>query len=247
MTLDGKTILVTGAASGIGRQVCLGASALGARLLLVDRNEPGMMDTHAMLEGGGHQMERFDFSSLEPVPDWLEQTVHHRWPLDGLVHCAGMILAQPIRSWNARDTGKLMTINVNACLALAAGFCRKGVHGAAASLVFLSSAAGIRGHPVFAAYSASKSAVPALTRSLALEFAPQGIRVNCVAPGTVETEMLAYMRERLPAAELERMAASHPMGFGRSKDAAEAILFLLGDVSRWMTGMTLSVDGGCTA
>lgn len=114
-------------------------------------------------------------------------------------------------------------------------------------MVFFSSVAGLVGVIGSAAYSASKGAVIALTRSLALELVRDGIRVNCVAPGMVQTEMVEEVQRLLTPEQMQGIAAMHPLGIGRVRDVSNAVAFLLADTSRWITGTTLVVDGGYTA
>ena len=247
MDLSGKTVLVTGASSGIGRETCLCLSQLGARVILVARNKVKLDQAASALEGKGHIVEQFDLQLTGEIPEWLSGLARNHGLLDGVVHSAGIDLLQPIKLWNTKQMDEVMRINVYACFALAKGFRPRNAHAAGASLVFVSSAAGIRGNPGRAVYSASKAAIIGLTRSLALELIRDGVRVNCVAPGMVETEMLENTKENvLTAEQLASIARAHPLGFGKPRDVACAIAFLLADTSRWITGTTLVVDGAYT-
>lgn len=247
MNLTGRRILVTGASSGLGRETALCLSQLGAKVVIVGRNHQRLQATAALLEGDGHRVEPFDLQNVDGTPEWLKSLANFTGPMDGLVHSAGVQMTQPVQLWNSKDHDALMTANVSACLSLAKGFRQRGVYGQGASLVFLASIAGIIGAPGISSYCASKGAVMALTRALSLEFVRQGIRVNCVAPGHVETEMAESLQKVLTSEQLAAIAAEHPLGIGRPRDVANAIAFLLADTGRWITGTTLVVDGGCTA
>ena len=113
--------------------------------------------------------------------------------------------------------------------------------------MFLSSAVGLVGQAGVSVYSATKGAVVTMTKSLALELAREGVRVNCVCPGVVQTEMTTGLRESIGADAFQRVTDAHPLGLGTSEDVANAIVFLLSDASRWITGTSLTVDGGYTA
>ncbi len=140
-----------------------------------------------------------------------------------------------------------MRINVGAAIGLAKGFCQKGVCAPGGSIVFISSVAGLTGQAGLAAYAASKGAIVALTKALAVELAGEHIRVNCVAPGVVTTEMGQSLLRMLTPEQDADLEAMHLLGLGRPRDVAYAIAFLLAETARWITGTVLVVDGGYTA
>lgn len=247
MDMTGRTVLVTGASSGIGRDTSCLLSELGAKVILVGRNQNRLNKTVAMLVGQGHHAEAFDLTFVDDIPGWMKKTTDRCGPIHGLVHSAGVGVPLPIKSWVSAVSDTVMRINVSACLALAKGFRQQGVHSRPSGIVFVSSIAGLIGVIGSSAYSASKGAVIALTRSLALELVRDGIRVNCVAPGTVQTEMVEGTRRLLTQEQLTNIAVMHPLGMGKPRDVANAIAFLLADTSSWITGTTLVVDGGYTA
>lgn len=240
-------MLVTGASSGIGREAAVVLSQLGARVMLVARSEQRLEETRKLLEPGDHRIEVVDLSRVEEIPGWMKDATSSFGELDGLVHAAGVQSTRPVRAWTLREYESVFQINVAASLALAKGFRQKRVHQPRASLVFLSSTMGLVGAGGRGVYSASKSAIIGLTKSLALELVREGIRVNCVAPGVVRTEMLEGLRQDITPEQFEAIEKLHPMGIGDPKDVAMAIAFLIADTSRWTTGTTLVVDGGYTA
>ena len=249
MDLSGRTILVTGASSGIGRETCVVLAELGARLVLVGRRPEELECTRSSLAPGDHRVESCDLVNLEAIPGWLKSLADAVGPLDDLVHSAGVHFTLPLRATTVRQFDDLMRINVDAAFMLAKGFRQKNVRrsGSSAGIVFLSSVMGLIGQVGISAYSASKGALVSMAKSLALELAREGIRVNCVAPGVVRTRMAENAEQVLTAEQYQTIEGLHPLGTGTPRDVAHAIAFLLADTGRWITGTTLVVDGGYTA
>lgn len=247
MNLEGRTVLITGASSGIGRATSVLLSRLGAKTILAARNETRLQDTADLLEGRPFRVAPFDLAAGDEIPSWLESIVNEEGPLDGLVHSAGVHDTRPLRMTRTDHIEAVMNVNLVAGMMLAKGFRKKGVHADASSLVFLSSVMAIVGQPAISAYAASKGALKSLAKSLAMELAREGIRVNCVAPGHVRTEMAEALEESLPADKFAKLVAMHPLGIGHPIDVARAVAFLIADTGRWITGTTLVVDGGFTA
>jgi len=247
MGLENRTILVTGASSGIGRETAILLSQLGARLIIVGRNSEQLEKTISLLEGKEHRINAFDLSAVDDIPRWMKDITSKTGPLHGLVHSAGMQFTSPLRITTAESIEKMMRINVTAALCLAKAFRQKNVSTAGSSIVYLSSVMGIVGQSGQTAYSASKGALVTLAKSLTLELSRENIRVNCVAPAVVNTEMSEKMFQSLTPEQVKQIESMHPLGIGTPRDVANAIAFLLADTGRWITGTTLVVDGGYTA
>jgi len=248
LQLEGKTILVTGASSGIGRATAILLSELGARVALVARNEDKLRETLSSMQGGPHWVEPSDLGELERIPAWFSALHGKTGPLDGFVHCAGIFSLMPLRLVTTQHLEAMMRVNFYAAVSLCKEFSRRGTHRPGSSVVFVASVAGLLGVTARAAYSASKGALIAFARSAAIELAKQQIRVNCVAPAFVQTEMYdetakAFTPERLQAL----IDSTQPLGLGAPLDVAHAISFLLADTGRWITGSVLAVDGGYSA
>jgi NAD(P)-dependent dehydrogenase (short-subunit alcohol dehydrogenase family) len=249
MELRDRTILVTGASSGLGRAISVLLSELGARVVLVARDEKRAEHTLALMEGAGHVVSLFDLADCDGIGPWMRELVGRTGPLSGLVHAAGVQKTRPLRVTSAGAIDEVMRINLYAAVALTKGFCQKGAATGHGSVVYISGGVAFVGQAGVAAYAASKGALVSLAKSLAVELARDGIRVNCVCPGYVATEMLHRLRETLTAEQYEAIEKRHPLGIGRPRDVANAVAFLLGDAARWITGTALIVDGGytCTA
>jgi len=247
MDLTGRRVMVTGASSGIGRATAIYLSKLGAHLVLVARRREKLEETLALLQGEGHHVAECDLQELSTIPQWMKSLAADTGPLSGVVHCAGIVSVVPLRMLTPSKIDDILHVNLNAALMLAKGFRQRGVVAEQGSLVFVSSVAGFVGQRGLASYCASKGALIATTRSLSLELVEDQIRVNTVAPGLVETDMIDRCKNEQPADNLGHIRASHPLGAGRPEDVAQAIAFLIADTSRWITGTTLVVDGGYLA
>ena len=247
LDLTGRSYLVTGASSGIGRETCVLLSELGARVALLARDEARLRETQDAMRPGAHHLEVCDLEATATLPDRLARLAAHFGPLDGLVHCAGIISSVPLRLREPEDIARTLRVNLESALLLAKGFRQRGVRAASSSIVFLASVAGLTGVAGRADYSASKGGLIALTRSLAAEFARENIRVNCLAPAWVETEMTRAALDALTPDAAAALRARHLLGLGQPRDVAHAAAFLLAETARWITGTTLVVDGGYTA
>jgi NAD(P)-dependent dehydrogenase (short-subunit alcohol dehydrogenase family) len=241
-------VLVTGASSGIGRATAILFSELNARVILAGRNADRLAATLATLQGGGHRAEAFDLARSEDIPKWMQSIAAETGPLHGVVHAAGKQAATPIRFANETRIEDLVRTNLYSAIMVARGYSHKTCRPAeGGSLVFLSSVTAFAGKPGISVYAATKSALIGLTKSLAIELAPERIRVNAIAPGFVETEMLAEARTVMTEEQIAALEKAHPLGFGLPRDVANAAAFLVADTGRWITGSTLVVDGGYSA
>jgi 3-oxoacyl-[acyl-carrier protein] reductase len=245
--LSQKTVLVTGASSGIGRETAILASKHGAKVVLVARRASVLEDVAAELPGAGHSVVPFDLADTDGIPSMLRAVAENVGSLDGLVHAAGIHSTLPLRSIQSANVQELFNVNVTTAFMLAKGFRHKQVRSTESSVVLLSSAVGLVGQPGVSIYSSTKGAIASLTKSLALELAREGIRVNCVCPGVVQTEMVNGLRARIGEEGFRKVAHAHPLGLGDPADVANAVLFLLSSASRWVTGSSMVVDGGYTA
>ena len=249
MSLEKKTIIITGAASGIGRETARLCHELGAKLLLLDVNESGLNAVKDLLKDNvvTRTIDLMDLDAIKPVVMDAQKELGSAYT--GMIHCAGIPSVLPLRTLSTEKYEKVMMINVEAGLNLAKCFTSKQGHDSnqQGSIVFISSVYGVVGSGANVAYATSKAAIIGMTKALAIEFANKKIRVNCVAPGFIKTNMADGVNAMFDATYSERIEAMHPLGWGEPIDIAHAIAFLQSDASKWTTGAVFNIDGGYTA
>ncbi|MCA9605310.1 MAG: SDR family oxidoreductase [Myxococcales bacterium] len=225
-----SAIVVTGASRGIGRAVAERLLDAGRPCVLVARDRARLEE---VAKGRVHAYPLV--RDLIEEPEVVEAAAAVAGELGGLVHAAGVALHAPLEGITLAQLDAMHRLHVVAPLVMAQAFARRGAPGA---IVNVASTLGLRPAAGRLAYAATKAALISMTRTLALELADRSIRVNAVAPGVVDTDMVRGM-------DLEALAALHPLGLGTPADVAGAILFLLD--APWVTGTILTIDGGLTA
>ena len=239
-SLEGKTILVTGASSGIGRATAIECSKLGAQVVITARNEQRLKETFDKLEGDSHQMVICDLADESAIDQMVEMIPH----IDGLVNNAGYQEYLPVPFIKKEKLEAIMSVNTIAPIILLQKFLRAKKITKGASVVFTSSLAGIGiNAPGNSMYAATKGAISAFVTGAAIDMAPKKIRVNAVCPGMVNTAIMDY--GTVGEEELKADAANYPLGrYGEPEDIAYAIIYLLSDAASWVTGSNLVIDGG---
>ena len=241
-SLGGKTVLVTGASSGIGQQTCASISAMGGRVVAVGRDAERLEATLQMLHGDGHAGFRADLT----VPEERAALVESAPRVNGVLHSAGITKHMPVAFLSEKHLREIHAINYEAPILLTQMLLKNRKLSDGGSIVLVASTAGISGLKAMTAYSGSKGALMASARVLALELAPRKIRVNCLAPAMVETPMAVETEDVVSSESMAEHRKLYPLGFGKPEDVANAALFLLSDASRWITGTSLVLDGGYT-
>lgn len=239
--------MITGAASGIGRATALLLSEMGAKVLLADINADNLQKVKAECENETDTLV-VDLMDTDSIKNLVKEKVSTFGKLHGFVHCAGLPYIAPLKVVNAEKTERIYKLNTYAAIELAKVCSNKQIYaGEYGSFVLISSVYGLVGSAANVGYAMSKGAIVAITKSLAMELVNSGIRVNCVAPGFIKTSMADKVDVMMDSDYDNRLNELHPMGLGRAEDVANGILFLLSDMSSWMTGTVLNVDGGFTA
>lgn len=245
-SLIGHNILITGASSGIGRAAAFAVAQQGAKCALVGRNITRLNNVLQSLHGHGHIALPLDLLNEEACKSAVEQTVEALGPISGFVYCAGIEKTLPFRTTALSDLREIMAINLEAYWEITQEVLKRNNYDKShLSIVSISSVAA-NGAIGKTAYSASKGAIISLTKSLAGEFASKKIRFNCICPGYVETPMLSAVQKLYKSEEAfnSSIVQKHPLGIGQPEDVANAVVYLISDASKWITGTVMTVDGG---
>jgi len=247
MRLQDKVILVTGGASGIGLASVERCLAEGAKVALTDLPQSAGAATAATLNqrfAGRCLFVPVDVSSTAQVDQMVDTTVQRWGRLDGVFNNAGIGGLSPAHSYTDEDFLRVIDVNLMGVFRVARAAIRVMYPQGSGSIVNCASILGVFGQSQTAAYSAAKGGVVNMTRTLALEGAPQGVRVNAIGPGYIDTPLLSLLDD----ATKQYLIGLHPLGrLGRSEEVANAALFLLSDEASFITGAHLMVDGGFTA
>lgn len=240
-SLKGKKILITGASSGIGKAIALECSKMGARLFITGRNPERLYEVQNSFQSENDDISiTADLTLFEGI-DTIANTVED---LDGIVHCAGIgdrTLSKMVRE---KDIERVMKTNFNAPVLLQRALLKKKKVNRGASIIFIASRAPFAPTIGNGLYSASKGALIAYSKVLSLELAPQKIRVNCICPAMVWTE-LVERDAALTGVDYHEEEKSYPLGrYGKPEDIAYLTVYLLSDCSQWMTGSCIDITGG---
>ena len=247
--LTGRVALITGASRGIGRAIAEEFATHGCSVALAARTPDAIQQVADGINASGGRAVAFaaDVTDEQAAERLVEETVAALGGLDILVNNAGgNSFSIPVASMRLSGWGKTMALNVDATVRLiqqALPHLATSAHGV---IINVGSVAGLRGAPLMSHYGAAKAAIASLTRSLSVEVAHQGIRVNSLVPGWIDTDLTSFLRDdhNTESSVLARV----PMGrWGRSEEIAHAALFLASDASSFMTGQELIVDGGLSA
>lgn len=240
-SLHNKTILITGASSGLGRSTAIECSRIGASLILIGRNEQRLSETKEKCKEGSCVLEILDLNNEEKVNSFVENTRK----IDGLVNSAGIVNTQPFRFLKDESLKNIFNTNFFAPVALIQKLLKRKKIKNGSSIVFFSSISGPEvTYLGSSAYSASKASITGIAKTMALELASKKIRVNCLLPGMIRTDLLSNIDAT--SEDLEKDEAKYPLGYGAPIDVANASIFLLSDASKWITGSNLKLDGGLT-
>jgi NAD(P)-dependent dehydrogenase (short-subunit alcohol dehydrogenase family) len=241
--LNDKTILITGASSGIGKQTAIECSKLGANIIITGRSITKLDSTYSMLHGKNHLKFNLDLTDDIELDNFLQSLPK----LDGIVHSAGILQTMPLAFTSRNLVSNTLKVNFEIPFYITQYLVKNKKINKEGSIVFVSSLSGISTIASgISAYSASKGAICASIKVMALELSPKKIRVNAVCPGMVNTTMNSE-NTTLSADQLEMDERSnYPLGYGTALAVAQPIAFLLSQSSSWITGTNVILDGGAS-
>ena len=240
-TLSGKTILITGASSGIGRATAIECSKMGANIVITGRNPARLQETFDLLEvSGKHVLFIADLDNNEEILSIVGKTP----PIDGLVHCAGIIKTIPFQFIKKEYLSAIMQINFLAPVLITKELLKNKKIKNNASIVFISSIEGVYCSSVAnSMYAASKGAINGVVKAMAVDLSGKGIRVNSVNPGLIKTSILS--EGIITSEQLQQEMKKYPLKrFGKPEEVAYSVIYLLSDSAQWITGSNLLIDGG---
>lgn len=239
--LQDKVILVTGASSGIGRSIAIMCAEQGATVKITARNIERLQETLQLLSKGNHSYFSTDLTSDESISNLVKELPE----LDGLILNAGMVKTLPVRFIKKEDLEAMFTLTLHSSVLLIQQLLKQKKIKSGASICFISSVASQKITIGNSMYSAAKGALNSFAKSLALELSPKQIRVNAILPGMVVTTILKD--SAISSQQLEEHKKNYPIGrFGTPDDIAGLTVYLMADISKWMTGSLLTIDGGYT-
>lgn len=238
-TLEGKTILVTGASSGIGRGIAIACSKMGASVIVNGRNEQRLSETMSEMEGDDNLSLAADLSDNVALAEMVAKLPK----LDGIVHCAGIGQRVLCKQLQESDLDNMMNVNFKAPVMLQTEILKQKKINKSASIVFIASIACDSPTIGNAMYSASKGAIISYANCLALELAPRLIRVNCILPAMIWTDLI--FKGGITEEELREDEKKYPLKrYGKPEDIANLSIYLLSDASSWMSGSSIRITGG---
>ena len=238
-TLEGKTILVTGASSGIGRGIAIACSKMGAFVIVNGRNEQRLSETMSEMEGDDNLSLAADLSDNVALAEMVAKLPK----LDGIVHCAGIGQRILCKQLQESDLENMMNVNFKAPVMLQTEILKQKKINKSASIVFIASIACDSPTIGNAMYSASKGAIISYANCLALELAPRLIRVNCILPAMIWTDLI--FKGGITEEELKEDEKKYPLKrYGKPEDIANLSIYLLSDAAAWMTGSSIKITGG---
>ena len=244
INLEDKNILITGASSGLGRELAIELDKCGSNLVLTGRNDEELQRTKNLLNNNSHRSYVFDLSKTSELETLIGKIFDNETKFDGFVHCAGIHTFLPLNFTKLDTIEEAFNVNVISPLLLIKSFAKKNNFNPLASIILISSVMGMRGSSSLSVYSSSKAAQIGLAKSLAVELSKKQIKVNSISASMLSSKILDKVKSKTSIDAYEEIEKKHLLGLGKYEDVIPSILFLLSDKTQWITGSNMVVDGG---
>ena len=245
LDFSGKTILVTGASSGIGKETSIVLSKLGAKVIMVALFESELEEAKLDLEGEGHACYEYNFNDIYGIESLVKKIIEENGALDGFVHCAGVGSVRPLQLTKYDFMISVMNINFFSYVEIVRCITKKKFFNKGLNIVGISAIGAFQGNATKTAYCSSKAAMNSATRCLAKELAEKGIRVNTIAPGATKTPMFDKFESMdIDSDNYKSIIQRQYLGICEPSDIANSVVFLLSNMSSMITGSCVVVDGG---
>lgn len=242
-SLENKLVLITGGGTGLGLAMAKAFAKYGARVIISGRREDVLKSACEEI-GSNASYENFDITNFEAIPNWIASIESRNGSIDVLINNAGIHIKKDIFSYTNADFNRVISTNEEAVFIVSREVAKKMAERKTGNILLISSMASQYGIPKVIGYTAAKSAVEGMTRGMAVELSPLGIRVNCIAPGFIRTNMSSSALDSDPERKAKVLERT-PMGdLGTPDDVANAALFLCSNAAKYITGVVLPVDGG---
>lgn len=241
--LSGKTVLVTGASDGIGKETSTLLSQLGARVVMIARSEEKLQAVYDSLEGDGHSFYSFDLTNIDAIEGLTASLVEQNGPFDGFVHCAGIAAVRPLKMTRFSSLHEMMLVNFYSFIELLRCITKRGNYRQGMSVVAMSSIASKQGQRSQMGYCASKAALDGAIRALAKELSDKKIRINSIVAGMVRTNMYEHFKKNTG----KTVEDEYFLGITEPTQIASSIAYLLSDNTKTITGTGIIIDSGKTA
>lgn len=241
--LTGKKVLITGGGKGLGFAIANTMAQHGAKVIITGRNEQQLKEACGNI-GASCAHYVFDLTDIKAIPLFVEAVINEHGHIDVLVNNAGINMKKDILDVTDEDFESVIKTNQSAVFSLSREFAKRMVQRKSGVILLISSMASQYGIPKVIAYTASKSAIEGMTRAMAVELSPLGIRVNCIAPGFIETDMSSKALNSDPDRKQKVLSRTPMAKLGKPDDIGYAAAFLAGDAANYITGIVLPVDGG---
>ena len=242
--LSGRRILLTGVSGSIGSIAALGIAKAGAHVVLNGRDHGRLEKIATTLPTGSFSLAPFDLANTEEIPAWVKTLAEKDGPFAGIAHAAGVQVTKPLRQVDVAFIETIFNLNITAGIMLGKGLRQKGCHTDPAALILIGGMAARMFAASNVVYAASKGAVAAATKAMGHELLRDNIRVNCITPSLIKSDIAERARQTLPKESWDFVVAKHPLGLGHPDDIANAVVYLLSDQAGWMTGTDMTIDGG---